>query len=240
MSEAAATLAWAATLGVIAGAAIPIGAALGRMRRILPRRIEADLRHSVLAFGAGVLVAAVGLVLAPEGAARLHPLATGLSFSAGALVFMAVDRALAKRRGSMAMFFAMLLDFLPEAVALGALLAGDPDTALLLAWLIFVQNLPEAFNAEQELAHRFPRLRRMPLFAAVALLGPVATTLGQIALAGQDALLGGLMLFAGGGILYLMFQDIAPKVPLRLHWGPPLGAVFGFLLALLGERLLSG
>ena len=47
------------------------------------------------------------------------------------------------------------------------------------------------------------------------------------------------MLLAAGGILYLTFQDIAPQARLARHWSPPLGAVLGFALALVGELLLG-
>jgi ZIP family zinc transporter len=46
------------------------------------------------------------------------------------------------------------------------------------------------------------------------------------------------MIFAAGGILYLTFQDIAPQAKLQKHWGPPLGAVAGFLLGLIGQLLI--
>ncbi len=45
------------------------------------------------------------------------------------------------------------------------------------------------------------------------------------------------MLFASGGILYLIFQDIAPQVRVEKHWLPPLGAIAGFLLGLIGHLL---
>lgn len=38
-----------------------------------------------------------------------------------------------------------------------------------------------------------------------------------------------------GGILYLVFQDIAPQARLEKHWAPSLGAVAGFLLGVLGH-----
>ena len=47
------------------------------------------------------------------------------------------------------------------------------------------------------------------------------------------------MLFASGGILYSVFQDIAPQVPLQRHWAPPLGAVAGFLLGMIGQLLTA-
>jgi hypothetical protein len=34
-------------------------------------------------------------------------------------------------------------------------------------------------------------------------------------------LLGGIMLFAAGGTLYLVFQDSAPQARMRRHWAPP-------------------
>jgi ZIP family zinc transporter len=42
------------------------------------------------------------------------------------------------------------------------------------------------------------------------------------------------MLVAAGGILYAVFQDIAPQVKLEKHWAPPFGAVLGFVLGLVG------
>ena len=59
-------------------------------------------------------------------------------------------------------------------------------------------------------------------------------------LAGRPAVLAHLMMFCGGGILYLTFQDIAPQAKLERTWGPALGAVGGFLLGLLGQMLLVG
>ena len=50
-------------------------------------------------------------------------------------------------------------------------------------------------------------------------------------------LLGTAMLFASGGILYLIFQDIAPQSHMRRHWAPPLSAVFGFSVGMLGSNI---
>jgi ZIP family zinc transporter len=47
------------------------------------------------------------------------------------------------------------------------------------------------------------------------------------------------MTFASGGILYLIFQDIAPQSTMRRHWTPPLGAVLGFVAGILGKKLLG-
>ena len=223
----------------LAGACIPVGAGLAHIEHIRPRWLEQELRHFVIAFGGGVLVGAVALVLVPEGVERLpQPLAAVVLLLAGGTAFMALDRSQAKRHQPAPQFSAMAADFVPESLALGGMFAANAEGALLLALLIGLQNLPEGFNAWRELATgQFSRSRALGLMALLALLGPVCGAIGWFWLADQDALLGSIMLFAAGGILYLTFQDIAPQARLERHWAPPLGAVLGFALALVGEML---
>lgn len=47
------------------------------------------------------------------------------------------------------------------------------------------------------------------------------------------------MLFAAGGILYLIFQDIAPQAKLAKHWAPPLGAIIGFLVGVVAQMTIQ-
>ncbi len=77
-------------------------------------------------------------------------------------------------------------------------------------------------------------------FSSLALAGPVAAAIGYYLLAQQDELMGGLMLFASAGILYLVFQDVAPESKLKSKNMPALGAVSGFMLGLIGNMLLLG
>ena len=223
----------------LAGACIPAGAALARIERIRPRWLQEEFRHFAIAFGGGVLLGAVALVLVPEGAALLpHPLPAAGLMLAGGCAFMALDRVQAKRRQPVPQLTAMTADFVPESIALGGMFAAGADGAVLLALLIALQNLPEGFNAGRELASgSLNRRAAQGVFVLLALLGPVCGLVGWFWLAGHDGVLGAIMLFAAGGILYLTFQDIAPQARLERHWGPPLGAVLGFALALLAEML---
>ncbi len=62
------TVSQALVLATVAGASIPVGAALARWNvNLLPDWAETEARHGVIAFGAGALLAAVSLVLLPEG-----------------------------------------------------------------------------------------------------------------------------------------------------------------------------
>jgi ZIP family zinc transporter len=49
----------------------------------------------------------------------------------------------------------------------------------------------------------------------------------------------GLMLFSSGGIVYLLFQDIAPMSKLKKNWFPALGASLGFLMGMVGVKILG-
>ena len=127
-------------------------------------------------------------------------------------------------------------------LALGALLATGSETALVLAGIIFLQNLPEGFNAYRELigAGRITSRRILGMFCLLVLLGPLGAGVGHLALAEAQGLLGAIMLFAAGGILYLVFEDIAPQAVLANRHAPPLGAVAGFMLGLAGHLIVTG
>ena len=220
-----------------AGLCILVGAGLANIKRASPGE---ELPRFVIAFGGGVLVGAVALVLVPDGVDHLpNPFAAIAAVLLGGASFMALDRYQAKRKRSMPQFVAMAADFLPESLALGGIFAADAGGAVLLAVLIGLQNLPEGFNAWRELAAANIRASKvLALMVVLALLGPVCGVIGWYWLVDHDAILGGIMLFAAGGILYLTFQDIAPQSRLEQHWTPPLGAVVGFASALLGALLL--
>ena len=134
---------------------------------------------------------------------------------------------------------AMLSDFIPESIALGAAFAAGGSGGVLLACLMMLQNLPEGFNACRELrASTHYSVRRVAgLFALMALLGPVCGLLGYGWLAQFPAVVAGVMLFAAGGICYSVFQDIAPQAKIDRHWAPPMGAVLGFVLGMVGHQL---
>jgi ZIP family zinc transporter len=228
-------------LTLMAGIMMPVGAVLASVERIQPRWLETEFRHAVIAFGGGALLAAVALVLIPEGIKDLSVMAVCLWFAGGGLTFMLLDILLAAKGTSASQLAAMLADFIPEAMAMGATFTVSPDAGLLLALIIALQNLPEGFNAYRELAES---TRNRPVYLVVAfvfmaLLGPLAGLTGHFFLAEYKTLIAGIMVFAAGGILYLIFQDIAPQARLKNHYAPPLAALGGFLLGLIGHMQLT-
>lgn len=207
---------------LIVGLAMPLGAAVALFENIQSEWLREEFRHRVMAFGGGALLSAIALVLVPEGMENLSPIYAASCFVLGGYFFMALDVFLYKMNTPAGQLAAMLSDFIPESIALGAAFATGDNSAYLLAGLIGLQNLPEGFNAYRELneSRTFSSRKIITVFILMALLGPVAGVSGLLFLADSPVIVSAIMLFAAGGILYSIFQDIAPpQVKLEKNTG---------------------
>ena len=225
------------------GSCILIGGLLAKVERIRPLWLEQEIRHTIIAFGGGVLIAAIAFVLVPEGQEYFRsPVLGVVIFLLGGLVFMLVERHLSAKKRELPQTIAMILDFIPESVAMGGMFALGSVSAPLLAIFIGLQNIPEGFNAYREiLAVAGDRKRRtLSIMFLMTLPGPLAGVLGWYIAPRFPEIVGATMLFASGGILYLLFQDIAPQSRLDRHWAPTLGAVVGFCLAWIANLVVTG
>ncbi|NVK24958.1 MAG: divalent cation transporter [Gammaproteobacteria bacterium] len=227
-------------LSLIAGAAMPAGALLARLDLLHPSFLTPHARKFVVAFGGGALISAVALVLVPDGASKLAMTPAVLCFAGGGVFFYFLDKFMRQFKSSAGQLVAMLSDFVPEAIALGAAFAVGEGTGLILALLMVLQNFPEGFNAYEELiksADLSPN-KVLLAFCGLALVGPVSALTGYFFLAQYYEFVAGLMLFASAGILYLVFQDVAPEAKAKRGGLPALGSVAGFLLGLMGHMVL--
>ena len=227
---------------IVAGAAMPIGGIIAMADRISPGWLDDEFRHGVIAFGGGVLISAVALVLVPGGIAVLSLRWIVTAFVVGGAAFWGLETILAKSKSSAAQMVAMVSDFVPEAIALGAAFAHGESAGLLLAILIGLQNLPEGFNSFRELKANGEQSDRkiIALLAMLVPLGPLAGWIGYCFLSDYPKVVGFIMLLAASGILYLTFQDLAPQSRDGDRKLPAIGAVLGFLLGVIGQVLLDG
>ena len=201
---------------------------------------RAELFHFITAFGGGILLAAIALVLVPRGMEDLSLPLLIIAFVTGALIIFFVDRKLQRSGNTLSQLMAMLLDFIPEAIALGAIFAIDPKTGILLAIFIGLQNLPESFNSFQDLkTNGFSDNKSLIIFFFLSFSGVLGALAGHFFLRDLPQVTAFLMVFSSGGILYLIFQDIAPNVKLKKSWLPALGANLGFLIGMIGEKLIQ-
>lgn len=233
------SLEWALGLAWMAGLSIPLGALVSAKVALKNacRRMELDSFMSY--FGGGALLAAIALVLIPRGMEQTSVLTVGIAFGAGGLLFWQFSAWAKRSRNSAALFLGMLLDFIPEAILLGTLAASGSPMVYLLAGLMALQNMPEGFAAYHDMQENMNSpYRLLTIFLAISLVGPVAAGLGYVWIASSESLLAIVLLFCSGGILYLIFEDIAPAAHSDYSSFPAVGAICGFLLGLLGTMLI--
>ena len=195
--------------------------------------------HGMVSFGGGIILSALALVLIPRGLEVLDIIPLSLSFLSGAIIFLLIDRYLNKKGGKTATLLAMMMDFIPESIALGATFATDLNTAILLSVFIGLQNLPEAFNAYQDVkSSGFKPRTILTIFFFLSFAGVAGALTGNFFLSDQPEITAQLMVFASGGILYLLFQDIIPEGKLRHSYVTSLWATIGFLIGIIGEKVI--
>jgi len=183
---------------LLAGLAMPLGAFIACYEKFQSQWLEEEFRHGIIAFGGGALLSAVALVLVPEGLEHLQPMSAASYFVAGGISFMLLDIYFSRLNTPASQLMAMLSDFIPESIALGAAFATGKDSAMLLAVLIALQNLPEGFNAFRELRDNthYSSKRIIIAFSIMALLGPIAGLSGNLWLSNFPGIISAIMLFA--------------------------------------------
>ncbi|MFF9870457.1 ZIP family metal transporter [Streptomyces sp. NPDC013953] len=233
--------------GLFAGAALLVGAALGSLVRVPPRLIAL-----VMAFGSGVLMAAVSFELIAEAYERsgMGPVVAGAV--GGAAVYSGANALLArrgaqhrKRSGEQqpseaeapgsgnAIALGALLDGIPESVVIGTSLLGGGQLGVATVGAVFISNLPEGLASAAGMRSA-GRSRRY----VFGLWGTIAVISGLAALAGY-ALLGGasetvmatITAVAGGAILAMIADTMIPEAYSRVHLLTGLVTVVGFLSA---------
>ena len=227
-------ISWLAGLMALAGGMI------ARFEGSAETELKSELTHGIVAFGGGILIAAVAFTLAPKGIEYLSTGGLVAAFVSGGSFFCFLDYIISKQVGSRANLMAMLMDFVPESVALGALFVESKSTGFLLAIFIALQNLPEGFNSYRESIEGETSSKSIltVLFTA-SFFGPIAALAGYLFLSDRPVITAAITSFASGGILYLIFQDIAPQSKMNRRWLPALGAVLGFTLGMVGKQLLG-
>ena len=229
----------ALALALLAGLSIPAGALVSMTPQLAAFCRRRELDSFVSYFGGGALLAAIALVLIPRGMQNSSVLLASLSFALGGLLFWQFSAWTMRTRSTASQFMGMVLDFFPEAILLGVAAANSSSVAYLLAALIALQNMPEGFAAHHEMRESgISRRRLWTMFLLAPLLGPLAAWIGFAWLSGSNQVLAPVLLFCSGGILYLIFEDIAPDAHMSRKSFPAIGAILGFLLGMAGTMMI--
>jgi len=229
--------------GFIAASSLVIGGLIASWMTISQRTLGL-----IMAFGAGVLISAVAYELVFE--AVVTATATGypiLGLFAGAAAFFLSDRLVSGMVGGRAdpagsadasslvvpMVLAIILDGIPESVALGLglLKGGTISIAMLIA--VFISNLPEAIAGTSGLkASGSSTVRTLSLWLLIALICGGASAAGFALLADvPETWMAFVQTFAAGAILTMLANTMIPEAYMYGRKTAGLWLVLGFAVA---------
>ncbi len=224
----------AVLFGLVTSGALVAGAFTG-MRWMPPVHFLASL----LAFAAGALTAAMAFELFEESVTQGGHVLSAVGFAAGATVFVIVDVLLDKRRTAaggggigVALLAGVVLDGIPENLALGTTLAASGGSLALLAAIV-VSNFPEALVGARSMCDNGRSVTfALGTWSIAAIVLAAAVIVGSSLLQGLDErALSVILAFAGGAVLASVANTLFPKA--FKDGGPwvTLATVAGFLVA---------
>lgn len=237
--------------GLVAGAALLVGAAIGWYVPV-PARVIAW----IMAFGAGVLISALSFDLVDEAVRTGGLVATATGFLAGAVAYVAANSVLARRgaqhrkrsgrqpseaeaKGSGAVIaIGALLDGVPESVVLGVSLIGGGGVGVTVLAAVFISNLPEGLSSAAGMKAAGRSCGYVfGVWGAIAVLSGVSAMIGYLALDGASPfVIAVITAVAAGAILAMTADTMVPEAFERSHLLTGLITTLGFLTALAIER----
>ncbi|PUA28637.1 MAG: ZIP family zinc transporter [Cellvibrio sp. 79] len=231
--------------GFLASSVLVIGALLGWFIRFSPRSIA-----HVMAFGSGILIAALAFELVDDALAQAGVVWVASGFMAGALVFSLINRRLnssgvrhrkrshtqqpAASNTGMAIAAGTLLDGIPESMAIGLLVAGGGKLSIATIAAIFISNIPEALSSTAGLRRSGRNGWFMArLWGGIALLSGVFAVFGALFFGAAPPHVKALITcIAAGGIFAMVVETMIPEAFAETHEMSGLMAVLGFVTAL--------
>ena len=245
------------TAAVVGGATV-LGAVLG----LVFNRVTEKTANNVLAFAAGIMLAAsvLGLIMpsVESGMFLAYPITVAGIFSGAFLIFFLdkiMDHAVknkdlsetqgaSEKNGRKIILFvlAIAIHNFPEGLAAGVGFgAGNISDALLIAGGIALQNIPEGMVIIAPMIESGISRRRAFIYAALTgVIEIVGTLLGYMFISLSASLLPFVLSFAGGTMLYVISDDIIPAThQVGTERLATFSLLLGFCLMLATDHYLS-
>jgi ZIP family zinc transporter len=230
----------AAGAGLLAGGALVVGAIVAWFVRV-PTPIVAG----VMAFGSGVLVSALAFDLVQEAEESGGFLPTVGGFLAGAVVYVALNvlldrRDARNRRGSgespgtgTGIAIGALLDGVPETAVLGLSMTTGSGLSLPVLAAVVISNLPEGLASTAELKKSSRSARYVfGLWIGIAIACAVSSVAGYVLLDGAPVEATAFVTaIAAGAILAMICDTMIPEAFRDTKAFTGLLAVLGFLVS---------
>jgi zinc transporter, ZIP family len=233
--------------GAVGASSLLLGALIGIAFR-LPR----TLIGLVLGFGAGTLISAMAFELTEEAFNLGGADAVAIGLALGALAYFAGDTVIERRGGgnrmssmrdqsgaANALLLGAVLDGIPESAVLGITLLEGSGVGVAVLAAIFLSNLPEALSSTtgMRMTNR-STAGILTTWSVVVLVSAISAALGYALLDGASGnTIGLIQAFAGGAVLTMLVDTMIPEAFARGHRAVGLFTVLGFALAYLLSTL---
>lgn len=241
--------------GFIASLPLIMGAILASFVS-LPRKLIA----AIMAFGSGVLVAALTFSLIGEAfslAKNVVPVIAGfilggISYSVANRVINKKNKGLENRKrpygenagggrnaSGLALMVGSLMDNIPENMALGISIVTGGAVNIVLIAAIFISNFPEGLASTQGmLGHGRSKKQILMIWSAVVVIGTVASAIGfSILSKAQPEIVSAALSFASGAILVMLAESMIPEAFEKGGSVIGLAAMAGFAIAFVLGKL---
>ena len=238
--------------GLLAGAALLLGAFIGVRFRV-PQRLVA----AVMAFGSGVLISALSFELMDEAIETGGFASTAGGFLLGALFYTAANWWLARKgarhrkrsaarlaparqEGSgAALAVGALLDGIPESIVIGLSLLGGKGVSVAVVAAVFLSNLPEGLSSASGMRHAGRSAAHIyGVWTGIAVASGLASLLGYTVFHRfPPEMLAATTAVAAGGVLAMVVDTMIPEAFDETHDFAGLIVAAGFLAAFALSKL---
>ncbi len=207
------------------GAGLATG--LGALPILFLRQISHQVRDLLLAFAAGVMVAAstFNLIMPAMQTGSIFQVVIGIM--AGALILGLFERCMPEMdfekyfgskeqdmgRKTLLLLTAITLHNIPEGLAVGVGFASNSKgMGIALAIAIGVQNAPEGLVVAAPLIEtKMPGWKIILLATLTGIVEPIAALLGMLLVSQLKAIIPFSLAFAAGAMLYVVFKEMIPE-----------------------------
>lgn len=234
-------MAEAALWGAVGASSLLIGAVIAILVP-LPRAVIG----LILGFGAGTLISAMAFELTEEAFRLGGADAVAVGLALGALAYFAGDTLIERRGGgnrmssmgeqsgaANALLLGAVLDGIPESAVLGITLLEGSGVGVAVLAAIFLSNLPEALSSTTGMRMTGRSAAGvLTTWSVVLLVSAVSAALGYRLLDGASGnTIGLIQAFAGGAVLTMLVDTMIPEAHEEAGKFAGLCTVLGFALA---------
>lgn len=227
--------------GFLSASSLLIGAVLG-----LSFNFSKKVVASTLAYGSGVLIAAVCFSQIPEAKALSNTYVVLSGLLVGAIVFILASKGIGllqsrqghaeKQPGSniaILLAFGALLDGIPESLSLGLGFLEGGELSMVLLVAIFLSNLPEGLSSAFSMKQSGKSISTiLSIWGSITVLCAISAGLAPLMFAGvSPVLLGFISAFSAGAILCMVVDSMIIEAFETTHDWTGLIVVIGFMTA---------